>query len=133
MLRHTRSLLVARGISSLTRDGTQAPCIRSEELALGPPGKPVSLSFFTYFLFSFYNINMHVQCARHRNTMPNKNKQDPLHQRPTRRSSLTHIFTFQITFSYPKVREISQTNSEKRSNYLPQIQQFPSNTITFQN
>ena len=71
-MRHARSLVVARGIQFSDQRSNPDPGIRNKELALGPPEKSVSLSFFTYFLFSFSDINKHVQCARHRNTMPNK-------------------------------------------------------------
>ena len=47
--------LVASGIfGSMTRDGTQAPCLGNLELATGPPGKP--LFYFKEALYGFLLI-----------------------------------------------------------------------------
>ena len=54
------------GSSSLTSDGTWAPCVGSVVLASGPPGK--SLSFFNLFVFGFAstnNILLHVTLETH--------------------------------------------------------------------
>ena len=42
-----------QNLSSLTRDGTQAPCKGSAVLAPGPPGKPLKLFFWVVPPFQF--------------------------------------------------------------------------------